>query len=67
MKLEQIDIELQTIITVKAIGGGVHLTPSMVLDALEADGYELGINEIIAVNNYVAKVRAAALEIMWRM
>ena len=66
MKLEKIDIELQTIITVKAIGSGIHLYPSMILDALEADGFELGMDEIKAVVDHVAKVKAAATEIMWR-
>lgn len=67
MRPEKIDIELQTILTVQSLGqgGGVHLTPSMVLDALESDGFTLEIEDIKAVANHVSNVRSAALNLMW--
>ena len=68
MRPEKIDIELQTILTVHGLGqgGGVHLTPSMVLDALESDGFTLETGDINAVSNHVSCVRSAALNVMWR-
>ena len=68
MRPEKIDIELQTILTVQGLGqgGGVHLTPSMILDALESDGFTLEMDDIKAVTNYVSNVRSAALNVMWK-
>lgn len=66
MKLEQIDIELQTIITINSLGGGVHVVAAMVCDALEDDGYVLDVLDRARIFDHVGNVRAAALEVMWK-
>ena len=66
MRPENIDIVLQTIETVKAIGGGVFLKTSMVVDGLEADGFELNEDDEKAIKEHCEKVISSANHIMWR-
>jgi hypothetical protein len=67
MRPQQIDIELQAILTVKNIGSGLYLTASDILDALETDGFTIEKEDIHAVINHVANVKAAALAETWRI